>query len=364
MERITDELGSVQVAAAADVTAEVGGVVGTTGQVVGASEKVTGEAATAAATEETAAAEATEATDTTEATEADPYQWTERLPEEPPKQEVKEEPKPEYGSSAARAAMEYFAKQRVKKEQEEPEYIYYEPGARKRESDGTRKGDVLQRLAAGVPEKIQDDSVIPQETLFAPARERLVIDTSDYRVFSVKDRYRVEGPAEERMTLTQIMDVFIPEREKTEAEKREEARRTLIHEGDQPMSAEEHRRRAELRKEAALRESEKNHDYYGELAILSDNMLAMGKTINKTVMVDSLDFYRLLYTAVEENGDIIGYRVSVLDKDKGHETRVLGVLPNYALGFEKYYLFRALTEDVRFVIDQETMDLVLEKIEK
>ena len=88
-------------------------------------------------------------------------------------------------------------------------------------------------------------------------------------------------------------------------------------------------------------------------------MRAMGKTLNKSVLVDD-DIHLLLYTALEDGGDIWCYHITELD-GKGKVTRrVIGELPLYAMEYEKYYLFRAITENKKIVCDPETFEIRLE----
>ena len=207
-----------------------------------------------------------------------------------------------------------------------------------------------------MPEKIEKlGGEAPRETLYAPAQERYKVDTSDYRVFSVDTKYRDTAGPQEKMTLTQFMEEFVPERKKTEFELREEAERTLI----KPETKKDGRSYAErdaLRKAAAAKEAEKAHTYFGDVVVMSDMMRAMGKTLNKSVMVDG-EIHMLLYTSLEENGNIIGYRIMDQGLHNHQNGRLLGELAMYAFEYEKYYIFRALTENIRFVIDPETFEM-------
>lgn len=117
--------------------------------------------------------------------------------------------------------------------------------------------------------------------------------------------------------------------------------------------------RRALRKKAREAEEAKEHEYYGDLFIMNDMMRAMGKTLNKNVLVDG-EIYRLLYTSIEESGDIIAYKISVMEPQSQKVVRVLGALPVYAMDYEKYYLFMALGENKRIVCDPETYEVHLE----
>lgn len=268
----------------------------------------------------------------------------------------------EKAPSAAEAAVAYFAKQRkVRGEAPKPlddGDVYYGTPKKSAPVDESKNEAVLKRISASVPEKITTMTDAPKETLFDPARERANVDLKDYRVFNVKDKYRVSGMPQEQMTLTEFMDEFIPEREKTDLELREERARTLIHEGDvrDPRTFPE---RQALREAARRKEDAKEHVVFGDLFFMSDTMRAMGKTWNKSVLVDD-DIHVLLYTAVEDGGDICGYKISELDAHGRVTKREIGELPLYAMAYEKYYLFRALTEGKKIVCDPETYELRLE----
>lgn len=273
---------------------------------------------------------------------------------------------PAAGVSAASAAMAYFKKTKRDKRIAEKQDIaasevYY--GAKRHATPTDAKTEsVLKRISGSVPEKITTTTDAPRETLFEAARERLVVDTGDYRVFNVKSKYKGSAEVEPQMTLTEFMDEFIPEREKTELELKEEAARTLIHEGDarDKRSSEERRN---LRKEARRKENEKEHVVFGDLYVMSETMRAMGKTLNKSVLVDD-DIHMLLYTAIEDGSDIVAYHIAELDpKGKVKKDGEIGVFPTYASEFEKYYLFRALTEHKKIVMDPETYEIRLEDIQ-
>jgi hypothetical protein len=187
------------------------------------------------------------------------------------------------------------------------------------------------------------------------------VDTSDYRVFAVKEKYKgaFEPDGTEKMTLTEYMETFIPERQKTAEELREEEKRMLIHKTE-TRDERSYEERAQLRKEAARKEAEKEHDFFGDLFVMSDTMRAMGKTLNKSVMVDG-EIYMLLYTSIEENGAIVSYKIREQSSTTGSNGRTLGVLPVYATEYEKYYLFRAITENKVIVCDPETYEIRLEE---
>ena len=273
--------------------------------------------------------------------------------------------------SAGAAAAAYFAKIRKEKEaaqakRDEDSEIYYGHTSNRplrksaeTESEGgdeAHREEILRRISSSVPEKIEKvGGEAPRETLYAPAQERYKVDTSDYRVFSVDTKYRDTAGPQEKMTLTQFMEEFVPERKKTEFELREEAERTLI----KPETKKDGRSYAErdaLRKAAAAKEAEKAHTYFGDVVVMSDMMRAMGKTLNKSVMVDG-EIHMLLYTSLEENGNIIGYRIMDQGLHNYQNGRLLGELAMYAFEYEKYYIFRALTENIRFVIDPETFEM-------
>ena len=267
-------------------------------------------------------------------------------------------------TSAASAAVAYFTKTKRDKQLRAQEAIaesevYYGGAKKKTQTDGTRTGEVLKRISGSVPERATTTET-PRETLFEPARERATVDLKDYRVFSVDSKYRGSGEALDQMTLTEFMDEFIPEREKTEAEIREEEARTLIHEDDErdPRTYQE---RKALREEAKRREDEKEHVAFGDLYIMNETMRAMGKTVNKSVLVDD-DVHSLLYTSLEDGGDIWAYHIAELD-GKGNATgRVIGEFPLYAMKYERYYIFRALTENKKIVCDPETYEIRLEDL--
>ena len=267
-------------------------------------------------------------------------------------------------SSAAAAAVAYFAKTNRDKvirdrEQVSESEIYY-GGPKKGTPSESKTGEVLKRISGSVPEKITTTSEAPRETLFEPPRERAIIDTKDYRVFSVDDKYRGAGDQMGQMTLTEFMDEFMPERQKTEQEIREEEKRTLIHEGDvrDPRTYQE---RKALREEARRKEDAKEHIAFGDLYVMSETMRAMGKTLNKSVLVDD-DIHQLLYTGVEDGGDICAYKIAELDSKGRVTARTIGELPTYAMAYEKYYVFRALTENKKIVCDPETYEISLEDI--
>ena len=264
--------------------------------------------------------------------------------------------------SAAEAAVAYFSKVKKDKvlrdrEQIAESEIYYGGPKKNTQPDGAKTESVLKRISGSVPEKITTMSEAPRETLFEPARERAVIDTKDYRVFSVDDKYRGAGDPMGQMTLTEFMDEFIPEREKTEQELREEERRTLIHEGDARDSRSYHERVA-LREEAKRKEDAKEHVAFGDLYVMSETMRAMGKTVNKSVLVDD-DIHMLLYTAIEDGGDIWAYHIVELDAKGKVTAKEIGDLPVYAMAYEKYYIFRALTENKKIVCDSNTYEISL-----
>ncbi|MBO4627172.1 MAG: hypothetical protein J5645_04295 [Lachnospiraceae bacterium] len=270
--------------------------------------------------------------------------------------------------SAAQAAAQYFRKIRTEKEKlskaEEEAYLYYNGSPKRTDaaSDGTKTGDVLRRISGSVPEKIEYlGSEAPRETLFAPAQERYKVDTNDYRVFSVKEKYRPsepDGTPVDKMTLTEYMDTFIPERKKTLAEIKEEERRTLIHKTDS-RDKRSYAEREELRKAAAEKEAQKPHEFYGDLFVMSDTMRAMGKTLNKNVMIDG-DIHLLLFTSIEENGNIVAYKIREQETKANPKGRPIGVLPTYAAEYENYYLFFALTENKKIVCDPDTYEIRLE----
>ena len=266
--------------------------------------------------------------------------------------------------TAAAAAVAYFAKTNRDKvirdrEQVSESEIYY-GGPKKGTPSESKTGEVLKRISGSVPEKITTTSEAPRETLFEPPRERAIIDTKDYRVFSVDDKYRGAGDQMGQMTLTEFMDEFMPERQKTEQEIREEEKRTLIHEGDvrDPRTYQE---RKALREEAKRKEDAKEHIAFGDLYVMSETMRAMGKTLNKSVLVDD-DIHQLLYTGVEDGGDICAYKIAELDSKGRVTARTIGELPTYAMAYEKYYVFRALTENKKIVCDPETYEISLEDI--
>lgn len=268
--------------------------------------------------------------------------------------------------SAAAAAAAYFGKIRKEraKQQDEDDSMYYNRPTRKPEKpagEETKADEVLRRISGSVPEKIDTLGEAPRETLYAPPQERYKVDTSDYRVFAVKEKYKgaFEPDGTEKMTLTEYMETFIPERQKTAEELREEEKRMLIHKTE---TRDEHsyEERAQLRKEAARKEAEKEHDFFGDLFVMSDTMRAMGKTLNKSVMVDG-EIYMLLYTSIEENGAIVSYKIREQSSTTGSNGRTLGVLPVYATEYEKYYLFRAITENKVIVCDPETYEIRLEE---
>ncbi|MBP5355069.1 MAG: hypothetical protein J6Y67_08065 [Lachnospiraceae bacterium] len=266
--------------------------------------------------------------------------------------------------TAAAAAVAYFAKTNRDKvirdrEQVLESEIYY-GGPKKGTPSESKTGEVLKRISGSVPEKITTTSEAPRETLFEPPRERAIIDTKDYRVFSVDDKYRGAGDQMGQMTLTEFMDEFMPERQKTEQEIREEEKRTLIHEGDvrDPRTYQE---RKALREEAKRKEDAKEHIAFGDLYVMSETMRAMGKTLNKSVLVDD-DIHQLLYTGVEDGGDICAYKIAELDSKGRVTARTIGELPTYAMAYEKYYVFRALTENKKIVCDPETYEISLEDI--
>ncbi|MBO4789328.1 MAG: pyroglutamyl-peptidase I [Lachnospiraceae bacterium] len=272
----------------------------------------------------------------------------------------------ENGMSAAAAAAAYFGKIRKEKakQQDEDDSMYYNRPTRKPEKpagEETKADEVLRRISGSVPEKIDTLGEAPRETLYAPPQERYKVDTSDYRVFAVKEKYKgaFEPDGTEKMTLTEYMETFIPERQKTAEELREEEKRTLIHKTE-TRDERSYEERAQLRKEAARKEAEKEHDFFGDLFVMSDTMRAMGKTLNKSVMVDG-EIYMLLYTSIEENGAIVSYKIREQSSTTGSNGRTLGVLPVYATEYEKYYLFRAITENKVIVCDPETYEIRLEE---
>ncbi|MBR6018798.1 MAG: hypothetical protein IK055_01110 [Lachnospiraceae bacterium] len=270
--------------------------------------------------------------------------------------------------SAARAAAEYYAAIRRKRAEEQmredaESEIYY--GATSRHSKApvgdARAAEIHRRLSESVPEKIAPAMTEePQETLFAPPKERYRVDTSDYRVFSVKDKYR-SADSQDEMTLTEYMDHFVPERVKTEAEIIDEKRRTLIHEGEDTRDERSYEERNALRKAAKEKEDAKDHIFFGEYVVLTDNMHAMGKTLEKSIMTDG-EIHRLLYTSIEENGSIVGYHIVELEGKTSRKLREVGDIPSYASDHEKYYVFRALTEMKKIVCDPETYEIDLEKL--
>lgn len=268
--------------------------------------------------------------------------------------------------SAAAAAAAYFGKIRKEKakQQEVDDSMYYNRPTRKPEKpagEETKADEVLRRISGSVPEKIDTLGEAPRETLYAPPQERYKVDTSDYRVFAVKEKYKgaFEPDGTEKMTLTEYMETFIPERQKTAEELREEEKRMLIHKTE-TRDERSYEERAQLRKEAARKEAEKEHDFFGDLFVMSDTMRAMGKTLNKSVMVDG-EIYMLLYTSIEENGAIVSYKIREQSSTTGSNGRTLGVLPVYATEYEKYYLFRAITENKVIVCDPETYEIRLEE---
>ncbi|MCR5377340.1 MAG: hypothetical protein K6E71_11400 [Lachnospiraceae bacterium] len=268
--------------------------------------------------------------------------------------------------SAAAAAAAYFGKIRKEKakQQDEDDSMYYNRPTRKPEKptgEETKADEVLRRISGSVPEKIDTLGEAPRETLYAPPQERYKVDTSDYRVFAVKEKYKgaFEPDGTEKMTLTEYMETFIPERQKTAEELREEEKRMLIHKTE-TRDERSNEERAQLRKEAARKEAEKEHDFFGDLFVMSDTMRAMGKTLNKSVMVDG-EIYMLLYTSIEENGAIVSYKIREQSSTTGSNGRTLGVLPVYATEYEKYYLFRAITENKVIVCDPETYEIRLEE---
>lgn len=270
---------------------------------------------------------------------------------------------PAKATSAASAAMAYFSKTKRDKqirdrESIEESEIYY-GGTKKRPQDGTKTGEVLKRISGSVPERVTTQEA-PKETLFEPARERATVDLKDYRVFSVDSKYRGTAEGLDQMTLTEFMEEFIPEREKTEKELREEAARTLIHEDD-ARDPRTYLERKALRDEARRKEDEKEHVAFGDLYIMNETMRAMGKTVNKSVLVDD-DVYSLLYTALEDGGDIWAYHIAVLDSKGNLTGRVIGELPVYAIKYERYYVFRALTENKKIVCDPDTYEIRLEDL--
>ena len=272
----------------------------------------------------------------------------------------------ENGMSAAAAAAAYFGKIRKEKakQQDEDDSMYYNRPTRKPEKpagEETKADEVLRRISGSVPEKIDTLGEAPRETLYAPPQERYKVDTSDYRVFAVKEKYKgaFEPDGTEKMTLTEYMETFIPERQKTAEELREEEKRMLIHKTE-TRDERSYEERAQLRKEAARKEAEKEHDFFGDLFVMSDTMRAMGKTLNKSVMVDG-EIYMLLYTSIEENGAIVSYKIREQSSTTGSNGRTLGVLPIYATEYEKYYLFRAITENKVIVCDPETYEIRLEE---
>ncbi|MBQ2558714.1 MAG: pyroglutamyl-peptidase I [Lachnospiraceae bacterium] len=272
----------------------------------------------------------------------------------------------ENGMSAAAAAAAYFGKIRKEraKQQDEDDSMYYNRPTRKPEKpagEETKADEVLRRISGSVPEKIETLGEAPRETLYAPPQERYKVDTSDYRVFAVKEKYKgaFEPDGTEKMTLTEYMETFIPERQKTAEELREEEKRMLIHKTE-TRDERSYEERAQLRKEAARKEAEKEHDFFGDLFVMSDTMRAMGKTLNKSVMVDG-EIYMLLYTSIEENGAIVSYKIREQSSTTGSNGRTLGVLPVYATEYEKYYLFRAITENKVIVCDPETYEIRLEE---
>ncbi|MBO4686549.1 MAG: pyroglutamyl-peptidase I [Lachnospiraceae bacterium] len=269
-------------------------------------------------------------------------------------------------AAIAAAAAAYFGKIRKEKakQQDEDDSMYYNRPTRKPEKpagEETKADEVLRRISGSVPEKIDTLGEAPRETLYAPPQERYKVDTSDYRVFAVKEKYKgaFEPDGTEKMTLTEYMETFIPERQKTAEELREEEKRMLIHKTE-TRDERSYEERAQLRKEAARKEAEKEHDFFGDLFVMSDTMRAMGKTLNKSVMVDG-EIYMLLYTSIEENGAIVSYKIREQSSTTGSNGRTLGVLPIYATEYEKYYLFRAITENKVIVCDPETYEIRLEE---
>ena len=294
----------------------------------------------------------------------------EAAPDVPESAPENAQPAGEHTMSAAQAAAQYFKKVREEKERqskaEADEYLFYNASPKRAEvpSDGTKNSDVLRRISASVPEKVEYlGGEAPRETLFAPAQERYKVDTNDYRVFSVKEKYRPsepDGTPVDKMTLTEYMDTFIPERKKTFAELKEEEARTLIHKKD-VRDQRSYAEREALRQAAAEKEAQKPHEYYGELFVMSDTMRAMGKTLNKNVMTDG-EIHLLLFTSIEENGSIVGYKIREQETKSNPKGRVIGELPTYASEYENYYLFRALTENKKIVCDPETFEIRLEDL--
>ena len=294
----------------------------------------------------------------------------EAAPDVPESAPENAQPAGEHTMSAAQAAAQYFKKVREEKERqskaEADEYLFYNASPKRAEvpSDGTKNSDVLRRISASVPEKVEYlGGEAPRETLFAPAQERYKVDTNDYRVFSVKEKYRPsepDGTPVDKMTLTEYMDTFIPERKKTLAEIKEEERRTLIHKTDS-RDQRSYAEREELRKAAAEKEAHEPHEFYGDLFVMSDTMRAMGKTLNKNVMIDG-DIHLLLFTSIEENGNIVAYKIREQETKSNPKGRVIGELPTYASEYENYYLFRALTENKKIVCDPETFEIRLEDL--
>ena len=287
------------------------------------------------------------------------FETVEEEPQETEQPGVEFRPK-----SAAEAAAAYFAKTSKgrklgKKNEAEDNEIYY-GSTKKNSTDAGKNSEVLRRISASVPEKIEYLSTPQRETLFEPAHERMQIDTSEYRVYAVDDKFKGSGAeTSDQMTLTEFMEEFMPERKLTEWEKREEAARMLIKPDEYRRDKRSYEERRALRKKAREAEEAKEHEYYGDLFIMNDMMRAMGKTLNKNVLVDG-EIYRLLYTSIEESGDIIAYKISVMEPQSQKVVRVLGALPVYAMNYEKYYLFMALGENKRIVCDPETYEVHLE----
>ena len=341
--------GTAEPVAAVPVKAAAETVAAATAETVAAATTATAETVTAAPAAIAAAAEA--------AAPAEPVA--------PAAEPAPAAPK-ENGMSAAAAAAAYFGKIRKEKakQQEVDDSMYYNRPTRKPEKpagEETKADEVLRRISGSVPEKIETLGEAPRETLYAPPQERYKVDTSDYRVFAVKEKYKgaFEPDGTEKMTLTEYMETFIPERQKTAEELREEEKRMLIHKTE-TRDERSYEERAQLRKEAARKEAEKEHDFFGDLFVMSDTMRAMGKTLNKSVMVDG-EIYMLLYTSIEENGAIVSYKIREQSSTTGSNGRTLGVLPVYATEYEKYYLFRAITENKVIVCDPETYEIRMEE---
>jgi len=266
--------------------------------------------------------------------------------------------------SATAAAAAYFTQIYRAEERKtlEEDSLYYSRSGRSNERtprDEARENDVRRRISGRVPEKVEILNPEPRETLFEPAQERYRPDTSDYRVYSVKDKYRgSESDLTEKMTLTEYMETFVPERVKTPAELNEERRRMLIQPEENPDTRTP-AERAELRRKAELAEKEKEHIFYGDFTMMSETVRAIGKTLNKSVMADGV-IHNLLYTSIEDNGDIVGYRIRLLKSVDDNADRNLGEFPKYAMPYESYYLFTALTERKKIVCDPDTYEIHLE----